>query len=165
MLESKQMIKLILEKDLEMDTKDLKYLQEVESSNIETLTLTKVHVSKYRYGSWVGFHNKRGLGFCFELSYCDDDDGSCADCDSIDVYKQTRAEAKLGLKGRKLDEYALLETAEYKALYPLIRKAKEVIREQYSKFRDLEDKKEEKKKERKRSKNVSYIRKAMENTE
>ena len=137
-----------------------------KNEDLESLTLTKVHVNKNSgYGSWACFHNKKGLGFCFELRYSyGDEDGEGAG-DYIFVYKQTKAEAKLGLKGRKLDVSHIYQTPEYKALYPLMDKAETIIREECSKVWDLGRKKDEEKVKKKQSKEISYIQKVTGRTE
>ncbi len=147
-----------------MSQKDLEYLQKVENSSLEDLTLTKVHVEKGgKYGSWAGFHNQKGLGFCFELCYSmgdEWDDGG----DYISVYKQTRIEAKLGLKGKKLDVPHIYDTPEYEALYPLMDRSKKIIEKEYSKVCGERRREEEKKNKKKQSKEVSYIRRVADHT-
>ena len=84
----------------------------------------------------------------------------------VSVYKQTKVEAKLGLKGRKLelDYSSMHETPEYKAICSLEHKAEKIIREEYSKVMDLERQKEEISKQKKQLKDVSYIRKVFDRT-
>ena len=99
-----------------------------EIIDINQLKSTEVHLTKGAYGdkdgiygAWIGYHNEKGYGFCCE--YCKGSYGlvGFVKPDYITVYRQTRAEAKLGLKGRKLKDF------DEKKMRPLMEKAMSAI--------------------------------------
>ena len=131
--------------------------------DIDQLKPTEFHLTKGLYGdrdgiygAWIGYHNEKGYGFCCE--YCKGSLGLTGEVkpDYITIYRQTRVEAKLGLKGRKLKDF------DEEKMRPLMEKASSAILQAGYNVTARRFKNQNKKAQEESTKMASYIKKIKE---